>query len=115
MNSKAESLYGEVFYESRVPVPATATFTVRLYDVSIEDISYPIIAEQEEPVGDRGVPLPFHLTYDCKQLKPGHRYAVRGQITDETRYLFLNIAMEPVELDGSDPQPLRIKLDTALG
>ncbi|HCN47229.1 MAG TPA: hypothetical protein DIT18_17520 [Pseudomonas sp.] len=111
MSNQKQSLHGEVFFEHRVSVPETATLSIRLLDVSIPDLDYPIIDEQQELVGDRGSPFPFHLTYDPEQLDPRHHYAIRGQITYENRFLFLNIAMQSVKLDGSDPQPLLIRLD----
>jgi putative lipoprotein len=57
------------------------------------------------------VPLPFHLSYDPAQVKPGHRYAVSARIELDGKLLFINTEHHGVQLDGSDAQPVRIKVD----
>ena len=55
--------------------------------------------------------MPFHLTYDPRQVKPGHRYALSARIELGGKLLFINTEHHGVLLDGSDPQPVRVKLD----
>ncbi|MGY4523802.1 YbaY family lipoprotein [Pseudomonas sp. TE21394] len=104
------SLDGEVFYLQRSALPATATLSVELQDVSLMDAPAVVLARQAGPVKGN-VPLPFHLAYDPSQVKPGHRYAVSARIELDGRLLFINTEHHGVRLDGNDPQPVRIKVD----
>ncbi|MDD2060360.1 YbaY family lipoprotein [Pseudomonas sp. GD03860] len=107
--SKA-SLDGEVFYLQRIALPPAATLNVSLQDVSLMDAPAVTLASQNGPVNGQ-VPLPFHLSYDPAQVKPGHRYAVSARIELDGKLLFINTVHHGVQLDGTDPQPLRIKVD----
>ncbi|MGF6220231.1 putative lipoprotein YbaY [Pseudomonas sp. F-14 TE3482] len=59
------------------------------------------------------VPLPFHLSYDPAQVKPGHRYSVSARIEVNGELMFITTEHHAVQLDGSDPQPLKIRVDAA--
>ncbi|MEE1867470.1 YbaY family lipoprotein [Pseudomonas auratipiscis] len=104
------SLDGEVYYLQRIALPPAATLSVSLQDVSLMDAPAVTLASQNGPVKGN-VPLPFHLSYDPAQVKPGHRYAVSARIELDGKLLFINTEHHGVQLDGSDPQPLRIKVD----
>ncbi len=104
------SLDGEVFYLQRIALPPSATLSVSLQDVSLADAPAVTLARQSGPVNGQ-VPLPFHLTYDPSQVKPGHRYALSARIELGGKLLFINTEHHGVLLDGSDPQPVRVKLD----
>ena len=104
------SLDGEVFYLQRIALPPTATLNVSLQDVSLMDAPAVTLATQSGPVNGQ-VPLPFHLSYDPAQVKPGHRYAVSARIELDGELLFINTEHHGVKLDGSDAQPVRIKVD----
>ncbi len=104
------TLDGEVFYLQRISLPPAATLDVRLQDVSLADAPAVTLARQSGPVKGQ-VPLPFHLQYDPAQVKPGHRYAVSARIELDGKLLFISTEHHGVQLDGKDPQPLRIKLD----
>ncbi|BBN53056.1 hypothetical protein TRE132_11810 [Pseudomonas chlororaphis subsp. aurantiaca] len=107
--SKA-SLDGEVFYLQRIALPPAATLSVSLQDVSLADAPAVVLAEQKGPVKGQ-VPLPFHLSYDPAQVKPGHRYSVSARIEVAGKLLFITTEHNGVKLDGSDPQPLKIRVD----
>ncbi|MDF0730493.1 YbaY family lipoprotein [Pseudomonas entomophila] len=104
------SLDGEVFYLQRIALPSAATLSVSLQDVSRMDAPAVTLAKQSGPV-QGNVPLPFHLAYDPAQVKPDHRYAVSARIELDGKLLFINTEHHGVQLDGSDPLPLRIKVD----
>ncbi|MBF8729052.1 YbaY family lipoprotein [Pseudomonas guariconensis] len=108
--SHQASLDGEVFYLQRMALPPAATLSVSLQDVSLMDAPAVTLANQAGPVKGN-VPLPFHLTYDPTQIKAGHRYAVSARIELDGKLLFINTEHHGVNLDGSDPQPVRIKVD----
>jgi len=106
------SLDGEVFYLQRIALPPTATLSVTLQDVSLADAPAEVLDEQRGPVKGQ-VPLPFHLSYDPAQVKPGHRYAVSARIEADGRLMFITTEQHTVQLDGNDPQPLRIRVNAA--
>ncbi|NNN28154.1 MULTISPECIES: YbaY family lipoprotein [Pseudomonas] len=104
------SLDGEVVYLQRIALPPTAQVTVSLQDVSLADAPVTELARQQLDSG-RQVPLAFHLDYERNQVKPGHSYAVSARIEDNGRLLFITTERHSVKLDGSDPQPLRVRVD----
>ena len=104
------SLDGEVFYLQRIALPPTATLSVSLQDVSLADAPAVVLDEQKGPIKGQ-VPLPFHLSYDPAQVKPGHRYSVSARIEVDGKLLFITTEHHAVQLDGSDPQPLKIRVD----
>ena len=106
------SLDGEVFYLQRIALPPAATLSVRLQDVSLMDAPAVPLAEQKGPVKGQ-VPLPFHLSYDPAQVKPGHRYSVSARIEVNGELMFITTENHAVQLDGKDPQPLKIRVDAA--
>lgn len=106
------SLDGEVFYLQRIALPPSATLSVSLQDVSLADAPAVVLAEQKGPVKGQ-VPLPFHLSYDPAQVKPGHRYSVSARIEVNGELMFITTENHAVQLDGKDPQPLKIRVDAA--
>ncbi|AUM72697.1 YbaY family lipoprotein [Pseudomonas fluorescens] len=110
--STTASLDGEVFYLQRIALPADATLSVSLQDVSLADAPAVVLDEQSGPIKGQ-VPLPFHLSYDPAQVKPGHRYAVSARIEVDGQLMFITTEQHAVQLDGKDPQPLKIRVNAA--
>jgi putative lipoprotein len=106
------SLDGEVFYLQRIALPPSATLSVSLQDVSLADAPAVVLDEQKGPVKGQ-VPLPFHLSYDPAQVKPGHRYSVSARIEVDGKLMFITTENHAVQLDGKDRQPLKIRVDAA--
>ncbi|MBC3954476.1 YbaY family lipoprotein [Pseudomonas triticifolii] len=106
------SLDGEVFYLQRIALPPSAVLSVSLQDVSKADVAALQLARQSGPVKGQ-VPLAFHLEYDAAQVQPGHRYAVSAIIEADGKLLFISTEQHAVKLDGTDPVPLRIRLNPA--
>ncbi|WP_460116118.1 YbaY family lipoprotein [Pseudomonas sp. H2_D02] len=111
-SATVQTLDGEVFYLQRIALPPTATLTVSLQDVSLADAAAVVIDEQRGPVEGQ-VPLPFKLSYDPAQVKPGHRYAVSARIEVDGQLMFITTEQHTVQLDGKDPQPLKIRVNAA--
>ncbi len=103
-------LDGEVFYLQRIALPPSATLSVSLQDVSLADAPAVVLDEQKGPVKGQ-VPLPFHLSYDPAQVKPGHRYSVSARIEVNGELMFITTENHAVQLDGNDPKPLKIRVD----
>jgi putative lipoprotein len=93
-------------------LPPTATLSVSLQDVSLADAPALVLAQQNGPVKGQ-VPLPFHLHYDPTQIQPGHQYAISARIESDGQLLFVTTERHGVQLNGKDPQPLRIRLNPA--
>jgi putative lipoprotein len=104
------SLDGEVFYLQRIALPPSATLSISLQDVSLADAPAVVLDEHKGPVKGQ-VPLPFHLSYDPAQVKPGHRYSVSARIEVNGELMFISNENHAVQLDGNDPQPLKIRVD----
>ncbi|MGZ0702617.1 YbaY family lipoprotein [Pseudomonas piscis] len=104
------SLDGEVFYLQRSALPPTATLSVSLQDVSLADAPAVVLAEQRGPVKGQ-VPLPFRLDYDPAQVKPGHTYSLSARIEVDGQLIFITTEHTGVKLDGSDPQPFKLRVD----
>jgi putative lipoprotein len=103
------SLDGEVFYLQRIALPPNATLSVSLQDVSQADAPAVVLDEQKGPIEGQ-VPLPFHLSYDPAQVKPGHRYSVSARIEVDGKLMYLSTDHHAVQLDGSDPQSLKVRV-----
>lgn len=106
------SLDGEVFYLQRIALPATAILSVSLQDISLADAPAKVIDEQRGPVKGQ-VPLPFHLSYDPAKVEANHRYSINARIEVDGKLLFITTENHAVRLDGSDPQPVRVRVDAA--
>jgi putative lipoprotein len=108
-----ETLRGEAFYLQRIALPPNAVLSVTLADVSMADAPAQPLARYTGPSGAQ-VPLPFELTYDRGRVTAGHRYALTARIEAAGQLLWINTQAVPVALDGSDPQPLRVRVDQVL-
>ncbi|WP_268799896.1 YbaY family lipoprotein [Pseudomonas huanghezhanensis] len=105
-------LDGEVFYLQRIALPPTATLTVSLQDVSLADAPAQTLARQSGPIKGQ-VPLPFHLTYDQKQVVEGHTYAVSARIEVDGKLLMISTERYSVDLSREEKPPVRIRLNPA--
>ena len=111
-STSTASFDGEVFYRERIALPPSARLSVSLEDVSLADAPSVQLASQTREITSQ-VPLAFHLEYDPKQVKPGHSYAVSARIELNGQLLFINTTRHSVKLDGSDPQPYRVQVESA--
>ena len=98
------TLDGEVFYLQRIALPPTATLEVSLQDVSLADAPAVTLAKQSGQIKGQ-VPLPFHLTYDPAEVKPGHTYAVSARIEQDGKLLFVTTERNTVDLDAKYLRP----------
>jgi len=84
-------LSGTVTYQEAVTLSPDAVLTVRLADVSRQDTSAKLLAEQIISNPGRS-PIPFKLSYDPDAIVPSHSYAVQARIEWEGRLVFINDA-----------------------
>ncbi|WP_455914593.1 YbaY family lipoprotein [Pseudomonas syringae] len=106
------SVDGEVFYLQRMALPPTATLKVSLQDVTLADAPAQILASQNGPIKGQ-VPLPFHLTYDQKQVQPGHTYSVSARIEVDGKLLMISTERYTVDLTLDEKPPVKIRLSPA--
>ncbi|OCX18459.1 YbaY family lipoprotein [Pseudomonas graminis] len=106
------SVDGEVFYLQRMALPPTATLKVSLQDVTLADAPAQILASQNGPIKGQ-VPLPFHLTYDQKQVQPGHTYSVSARIEVDGKLLMISTECYTVDLTLDEKPPVKIRLSPA--
>ena len=104
------TLDGEVYYLERIGLPNTETYEVSLQDVSLADAPAVTLAKQSGQVKGQ-IPLPFHLTYDPAEIKPGHRYAISARIENNGRLLFINTEHNGVDLNAKSLQPIRVRVN----
>lgn len=102
----------EVFYLQRIALPAQAKVSVTLNDVSLADAPAVVIDRQEITANGKQVPIIFTLTYDPTQLIAGHTYSVGARIELDGQLMFINTEHHGVKLDGSDIQPVRVRVNT---
>ena len=75
-----ERIAGNVRYVERIALPPDATLTVELLDVSRADGRTERLARLALPTQGRQVPLAFELPFYARDMKPGHRYALRATL-----------------------------------
>ncbi|RUS66108.1 hypothetical protein CUZ56_02186 [Saezia sanguinis] len=102
---------GEVFYLNRMALPADAQLTVSLNDVSLADAPAKVLSRQEINTAGKQVPISFTLTYDPTQVQANHTYSISARIEQQGQLLYINTEHIGVKLDGTDPQPVRVKVD----
>ena len=72
---------GTVFYLERIALPPTAELHVALVDVSDPQGDEQIVAELNEPLGDRQVPLPF--AFDVGEEDEPEALVVRAELRSD--------------------------------
>jgi uncharacterized lipoprotein YbaY len=92
---------GTVTYRQRSALPQGAVLAVKIVDVSRQDASGTVIAEQRIDTAGKQVPIPFDLTYERNKIQERNRYAVQAEIRDGNRLLFITETSYPVITQGS--------------
>ena len=106
------SFDGEVFYRERIALPPSARLSVSLEDVSLADAPSVQLASQTREITSQ-VPLAFHLEYDPEAGQAGPQLCGEARIELNGQLLFINTTRHSVKLDGSDPQPYRVQVESA--
>jgi putative lipoprotein len=71
---------GNVSYGGAETLPAGATLSVQLQDVSLQDAPATQLAQQNIDVGGRRPPFAYELRYNPVSILPNRRYVVRAEI-----------------------------------
>lgn len=100
---------GTVTYRQRSALPSTAVLTVKIADVSLQDTSALLIAEQRIPLAGKQVPIAFDLAFELGKIAVSNRYSVQAEIRDGNRLLFITDTNYPVITQGN-PRNVEINL-----
>lgn len=92
---------GTVAYRERMALPPDAILSVRLEDVSRQDVAASSIAFQTVAGEGRQVPIPFHLVYETRLIDERMSYAIRAWISYGDRRQFMNTTSVPVLTRGA--------------
>lgn len=90
---------GTVTYRERIALPPDAVLTVKLVDVSLQDVAATVLSQAQ--LAMTGVPASFALDYDADQIAPGHSYAVQARIERGDRLLFVSTSRYGVLTQGA--------------
>ncbi len=84
------SVTGSVTYRERIALSPGATLIVQLRDVSLQDVSSVLIAEQVIPSPGQ-VPIAFEVEYNRDDLVPRNTYSINARIIEsDGRLAFIN-------------------------
>jgi len=108
LQAETSSVSGKAFYNDENTLPKNARFEVTLEDVSLADAPSVMIGKQViDPAGQ--IPIYFKIDFDDAKIKLGQRYAVRAEITQGKRLLYVTDSFNPVFV-GNDNHQLNLVL-----
>ena len=106
---KQATVSGTVYYHQRIALPPDASVSVKLVDISKQDVPAVTIAEQR--ITNPGqVPVPFELHYHPAKIDFRMTYAVQARIEQGGRLLFISTKVYPVITRGN-PMHVEVKVD----
>jgi uncharacterized lipoprotein YbaY len=84
-------------------LPADATWTVQILDISLAETPAPVIGEVTADIADpSATEIPFEVSYDPALIDDAATYALRASIHDATSaLLFTNDTVTPVITGGA--------------
>lgn len=86
---------GEVVYRERIAMPENAVVTVRVSDVSRQDVAAEVIGEQVI-TAPGNVPVKYSVPYDGSKIIPNNRYAVSARIEVNGQLMWISTTRIPV-------------------
>ena len=105
------TLSGTVTYRERMALPVNALITVRLQDISRQDVPALLLAETSLSAQGKSVPIAWTLEYDPDQVQERLTYAVRAEIRDAAgRLLWTTDTVHPVLTRGAPSDGVDILL-----
>lgn len=108
-------LHVEVLYRERIALPASATLSVSLEEISKADGAATIVTKKTEPAKD-GPPFRVSLAYSPSELIVGGKYGIRARIENEGKLTFINEHFVPAfgkdgHITESPNDPVRVLLE----
>jgi len=105
--SNTSFVRGSLTYLQRIALPPRAEISIKLLDVSLQDVAAEVISEQIITTSGEQVPIRFQLRYDPQEIKPNHSYAVQASIRVNDQLTFTTTRRYAVITMGS---PLTVDL-----
>ena len=105
---------GTVTYRQRIALPPNAEITVKLVDVSRQDVAATELAIHTIVSGGNQVPFPFTLTYDPAAIDQRNTYAVQAQIRVDGQLTFMSMQQYPVITRGN-PTTVEVVVEPVSG
>lgn len=99
--AKALMVEGTVSYRERMALPPNAVLQVSVEDVSLMDAPAKLLAQHQEVLGGKQVPLAFAIPVAPELLQAGHRYGVRATIMVDGQLRFTSTRHYPVLTPGA--------------
>lgn len=97
VNAQSAAVTGNVMYRERIALPPDSLFTVRLQDVSRQDVPARVLGEQIYRTAGKQVPLPFEVRYDPSEIDQRFSYSISARIEDGDGILrFISDTNNPV-------------------
>ncbi|GMQ45914.1 YbaY family lipoprotein [Vibrio sp. 10N] len=104
------SVKGTIAYRERIALPADAVVTVKIQDVSLQDVAAKVISEQTFTTDGAQVPFDFELSYDTQEINPKHTYSVSARIEVEGKLRFISDTSYPVITDANSTEQVNLLL-----
>lgn len=101
---------GTVAYLQRIALPAGAVITVRLQDISRQDVAAEIISEQIIVTEGEQVPIPFTLPYDPAQIVESNMYSVSARIEIDGKLAWISDTITPAITRGAPTSDVEVML-----
>ena len=108
------SVTGTVTYRQRIALPPNAEITVKLVDVSRQDVAATELATQTIVSGGNQVPFAFTLPYDPATIDQRNTYAVQAQIRVDGQLTFISMQQYPVITRGN-PTTVEVVVEPVSG
>ncbi len=99
--NRDRTLRGTVTYLQRIALPANSVVTVRLVEVSGQNVVGETIAETTVNTNNRQVPISFELPYEQSRTSQQSSYALEAEISSDGKQAFKTAEPFPVQLRGN--------------
>jgi putative lipoprotein len=104
---------GNVTVSTEAPLPelpAGATLSVTLQDVSVADAPAMVLSSQTIELTDQEFPIPFELPYDLGSIVENHTYSVAARVEAGGDLLMISDTMTPVITNGAPTSDVEVVL-----
>lgn len=91
-------------------LPAGATLSVTLQDVSVADAPAMVLSSQTIELTDQDFPIPFELPYELGSIVDNHTYSVAARVQAGGDLLMINDTMTPVITNGAPTSGVEVAL-----
>lgn len=109
VETRSASVTGTVIYRERIMLAPDSVLTVRLQDVSRQDVPAVVIGEQIYATEGKQVPLPFEVLYNPANIDERFTYSISARIEDGDGILrFISDTSNPVITRDSPTEDVEV-------